>query len=84
MAAGRETPSQNSGTPDQNEGASSQNAMTQGQNAMVVRACGEARKILETLQKRNRKAGRAMGRSMGALDEILHGKLKLLHVPRSA
>ena len=59
-------------------------AVIPGPNAMVVRACGEAGKILGTLQKRNRKAGRPMGRSMGALDEILHEKLKLLHVPRSA
>ena len=57
---------------------------TTGLNAIVSRACGEVGKILETLQKRNRKKGRHMGRSMGALDEILHGKLKLLHVPRSA
>ena len=47
-------------------------------------ACGVAGKILESLKKRNLKAGRPMGRSMGALDEILHEKLKLLHVPRSA
>ena len=54
------------------------------QNAVVVKAMEEARKILGTLHKRNQKKGRPMGRSMGALDEILHGKLKLLHVPRSA
>ena len=54
------------------------------QNTVVERASGEAEKILGTLRKRNQKKGRAMGRSMGALDEILHGKLKLLHVPRSA
>ena len=59
-------------------------AMTPSQNATIMRACGEAGKILDSLQKQNRKKGRAMGRSMGALDEILHGKLKLLHVPRSA
>jgi hypothetical protein len=51
---------------------------------VVERASGEAGKILEMLRKRNRKDKRAMGRSMGALDEILHGKLKLLHIPRSA
>ncbi len=50
----------------------------------VEKACGEAGKILEMLRKQNRKKGRPMGRSMGALDEILHGELKLLHVPRSA
>ena len=59
-------------------------ATNPNQSAIVVKAMGEAGKILGTLQKRNRKAGRPMGRSMGALDEILHGKLKLLHVPRSA
>ena len=70
MAEGTVTPGQNAGTP--------------GQNAMVVRASGEAGKILETLRKRNRKKGRSMGRSMGSLDEVLHEKLKLLHIPRSA
>ena len=91
MAEGVVAPGQNAGTsglnavaPDQNEGTSSQNAMTPRPNAMVVRACGEAGKVLATLQKRNGKKGRTMGRSMGALDEILHGKLKLLHIPRSA
>ena len=53
-------------------------------SAVVERACGETERTLGELQKRNRKKGRAMGRSMGALDEILHGKLKLLHIPRSA
>ena len=53
-------------------------------SAVVKRACGEMGKILEMLRKGNRKKGRSMGRSMGALDEILHGKLKLLHIPRSA
>ena len=71
-------------TSGQNAGTSGPNAMTPGLNAMVVRACGEAGKILETLRKRNRKKGRPLGRSMGSLDEILHEKLRLLHVPRSA
>ncbi len=54
------------------------------QNVVVVKATEEAGEILATLRKRNGKKGRVMGRSMGALDEILHGKLKLLHIPRSA
>ena len=59
-------------------------AATHPHSDVVERAVGEAGKILGTLRKQNRKKGRAMGRSMGALDEILHGKLKLLHIPRSA
>ncbi len=59
-------------------------AATPQRSAAVERACGEAGKILEMLRKGNRKKGRPMGRSMGALDEILHGQLKLLHIPRSA
>ncbi len=59
-------------------------AVTHLHSAVVERASGEAGKILEKLRKRNRKDGRGMGRSMGALDEILHGKLNLLHIPRSA
>jgi regulator of protease activity HflC (stomatin/prohibitin superfamily) len=54
------------------------------QNVIVKKACGEAGKILEMLRKGNRKSGRSVRRSMGAFDEILHGKLKLLHIPRSA
>ena len=53
-------------------------------NAILERACGKAESILMTLRKRNQKRGRGMGRSLGALDEILHDKLKLLHQPRSA
>ena len=59
-------------------------AATHLHSAVVERACGEAGKILGELRKRNRQKGRSMGRSMGALDEILYGKLKLLHIPRSA
>ena len=65
-------------------GAPREGAATPQHAAVVERACGEAGKILEALCKGNRKKGRSMGRSMGALDEILHGKLKLLHSPRSA
>ena len=54
------------------------------QNVVVLKACEEAEKIVGALRKRNQKKGRPMGRSMGSLDEILHGKLKLLNVPRSA
>jgi regulator of protease activity HflC (stomatin/prohibitin superfamily) len=53
-------------------------------SAVVKRACRETEKILEMLRKVNRKKRRSIGRSMGALDEILHEKLKLLHIPRSA
>ncbi len=77
-------PDPNVGPPSQNAVAPGQNTMTPRPNAMVAKACGEAGKILVTLRKRNGKKGRIMGRSMGALDEILHGKLKLLHIPRSA
>ena len=66
------------------EGTPREGAATHLRSAVVERACGEAGKILETLRKQNGKKGRSMGRSMGALDEILHGKLKLLHIPRSA
>jgi hypothetical protein len=59
-------------------------AATHLRSSVVESACGVAGKILETLRKRNRKEGRAMVRSMGALDEILHRKLKLLRIPRSA
>ena len=65
-------------------GMAREGATTAQHSAVVERACGEAGKILGTLRKRNRKKGRPVGRSMGALDEILHGKLKLLHIPRSA
>jgi hypothetical protein len=61
-----------------------EDTVTPRANVVVVRACEEAGNILATLRKRNGKTGRPMGRSMGALDEILHGKLKLLHIPRSA
>ena len=53
-------------------------------SAAVARASVEAGQILGTLRKQNRKKGRPVRRSMGALDEILHGKLKLLRIPRSA
>ena len=65
-------------------GAAHEGAATPQYSAVVERACGAAGKILGELGKRNRKEGRNMRRSMGALDEILHAKLKLLHVPRSA
>ena len=83
-AEGRVLPPPLRGTPLPEGGIMAESAATPSQNAIIVRARGEAGKILGTLQKRNRKAGRPMGRSMGALDEILHGKLKLLHIPRSA
>ena len=66
------------------EGAAEEGMPTLSQNPIIARAREEAGKILETLRKRNGKTERPMGRSMGALDEILHGKLKLLHIPRSA
>ena len=72
------------GVKEGKAGAAREGVATSQHAAVVERACGEAGKILATLRKRNRKEGRPMGRSMGSLDEILHGKLKLLHIPRSA
>lgn len=44
----------------------------------------EARKVVETLKRRNRKRGRRMRRSLSELDAILHEKLRLISIPRSA
>ena len=44
----------------------------------------EARKVVETLKRRNRKRGRRMRRSLSELDAILHEKLRLIPIPRSA
>lgn len=50
----------------------------------VEKAKREAEKILAKLGRQNGKSKRPMRRSMSALDELLHDRLRLLHTPRSA